>query len=417
MVRRILTAFTFVSIAFFAFGQERAPGRVFIERIEVRGAQHVSPRVIVAETALREGNEYSEDDVSAGVARVNRLPFVVSADFAMEKGTQDGRSVLVINVREMKRLSFFVDGRGLFGDSSHRTLDYDFDRPGESNDAAAARLFAGDRGMFHFSMAVRRGRQSFTSRYTAWEIGYTRYNLFGTGTYATFNMRTPVDSVNEGRFTPQAAIGLPLTPSQTVSVEYHDTSFVRETLHLFGSDLKTQLAERVITFAWTYDTTDQPFAPARGTLVRIAPIHQMTDRADFNAIPRSTNFAAYAEHLNTNGVDIAALHYWPLSDVNSVSAGVMAGLATVEDRVHPLSIIHFDDRHPTYQIVQAGYSRSLGTSRLEIEARYRIDQLDLQFGPLNRQQAIEASASWVRSNVWGTLRLGIGYERVTSPNY
>ena len=412
MIRRILTAFTFVSIAFIAVSQEKTPDRVFIERIEVRGAQHVSPRVIAAETALREGREYSEDDVRAGVARVNRLPYVVSADFALEKGTQDGRSVLLINVREMRRLSFLVDGRGLFGDSSHRTLDYDFDRPGESNDAAVARWFAGDRGMFHFAMAVRRGRQSFASRYTAWEIGYTRYNLFGTGAYATFNMRTPVDSVNEGRYTPQAAIGLPLTPSQTVSVEYHDTSFVRETVHIFGNDLKTLLAERVISFAWTYDTTDQPFAPARGTLVRVAPVHKMTDRADFTAIPRSTNFAAYAEHLNTNGVDVAALHYWPLSNASSVSAGVMAGWATIEDRIHPPPLLRRADRHPTYEIAQAGYSRSLGTARLELEARYRIDQLDLQFGPLNRQQAIEASASWVRRSVWGTLRLGIGYERV-----
>lgn len=119
MVRRILIAFTFVSIAFFALGQEKTPGRVFIERIEVRGAQHVSPRVIVAETALRDGSEYSEEGLRDGVARVNRLPFVVSADFTLEKGTQEGRSVLVINVREMKRLSFLVDGRGLFGDSSH----------------------------------------------------------------------------------------------------------------------------------------------------------------------------------------------------------------------------------------------------------------------------------------------------------
>jgi len=406
----MLTAFLLTSIALLAFAQEKTPGRVVIERIEVRGVQHVSPRVIVAETTLREGNEYSADDVRAGVARVNRLPFVVSADFALEKGAQDGRNVLVINVREMRRLSFLVDGRGLFGDSSHRTLDYDFDRPGESNDAAAMRWFAGDRGMFHFAMAVRRGRQSFASRYTAWEIGYTRYNLFGTGAYATFNMRTPVDSVNEGRFTPQAAIGLPLTPSQTVSVEYHDTSFVRETLQIFGNDLKTLLAERVITLAWTYDTTDEPYAPSRGTLVRIAPIHQMTDRADFTSIPRSTNFSAFAEHINTNGIDFAALHYWPLSESNSVSAGVLAGWATIEDRIHPPPLLPHADRHPTYEIAQAGYTRNLGTSRLEFEVRYRIGNDDIT--TLKHDRAIEASASWVRRSVWGTLRMGIGYEKV-----
>ena len=161
---RIFTAFTLTSIALFAVAQGKTPGRIFIERIEVRGAQHVSSRVIVDETTLRQGREYSGEEVRDSVARVNRLPFVVSVDFALEKAPQDGRSVLVINIKEMKRPSFLVDGRGLFGDSSHRTLDSDFDRPGESNDAAAVRWFAGDRSMFHFAMAVRRGRQSFLPR-------------------------------------------------------------------------------------------------------------------------------------------------------------------------------------------------------------------------------------------------------------
>jgi len=197
-----------------------------------------------------------------------------------------------------------------------------------------------------------------------------------------------------------------------LSVEYHDTSFVRETVHLFGHDLKTLLAERVITFAWTYDTTDQPFAPARGTLVRIAPVHQMTDRADFNAIPRSTNFAAFAEHINTNGVDVAALHYWPLSDASSVSAGVIAGWATIEDRIHPPPLLAHANRHPTYEIAQAGYTRALGgNSRLELEGRFRMGNQDV--GISDREHAIEASASWVRRSVWGTFRLGLGYERTS----
>jgi len=411
----MLTAFALTSIALLAFAQEKTPDRVLIERIEVRNAHHVSTRVIIDETTLREGKEYSEEDVRVAVARVNRLPFVVSADFALEKGTQEPGRVLIINVTEMRRLSFLVDARGLLGDTIRRTLDYDFDRPGESNDAASARWFAGDRGMLHFNMAVRRGRQSFTARYTAWEIGYTRYDLFGTGAFATVNIRTPVDSVNEKRFSPQLAAGLPLTPSQTVSVEYHDTSFVRDTLNLFGTELNQLLYERVISLAWTYNTTDQPFAPSRGTLVRIAPVHQMVDRAAFNSIPRSTNFAAYAEHANTNGIDFAALHYWPLSEEISVSAGIIAGWATIEDRVHPSPLFPPTDRHPTYEIAQAGYTRNLGHSRLELEARFRTDRQDVFVSTVpDHEHAIEVSASWVRRSVWGTLRLGLGYEKVTN---
>ncbi|HEX3070677.1 MAG TPA: hypothetical protein VHX14_19065 [Thermoanaerobaculia bacterium] len=404
-----------IAVALSAMAQETTPARFVIERIEVRNAQRVAARVIIAETTLREGTEYSEDDVRAGVERVNRLPFILSADFALEKGTADGRRVLVISVTEMKRLSFLVDGRGLRGNDVHRTLDYDFDRPGESNDAAAARCFLGDRGMLHFTLAVRRDRQSFMSSYTAWEMGYTRYNLFGTGAFATFNIRTPVDSVNEKRFSPQFAAGIPLTPRQTVSVEYHDTSFIKDTLHPFGTTLNELKAERVITLAWTYDTTDQPFAPSRGTLVRVAPLRLMKDVASFKAVPRSTAFQPFAEHTNFIGLDLAALHYWKRSEVSSVSVGVVAGWADVDDRIHPTFLAGSGQPHPSYEIAQVGYLRDLGnggskggSSRLELEGRFRWDQAS---STAEHDHAIEVSASWVRRSVLGTLRLGIGYVR------
>ena len=415
MIRRIVNAFMLMAIALPALAQEKAPDRFVIERIEVRNAQRVATSVIVAETTLREGSEYSEDDVRAAVERVNRLPFILSAEFALENGTAEGRRVLVINVTEMKRLSFLVDGRGLRGNDIHRTLDYDFDRPGESNDAAAARWFLGDRGMLHFTLAVRRERQSFMSSYTAWEIGYTRYNLFGTGAFVTINIRTPVDSVNEKRFSPQMAAGIPLTARQTLSVEYHDTSFIKDTLHPFGTTLNELKAERVITLAWTYDTTDQPFAPSRGTLVRVAPLRLMKDIASFKVIPRSTAFQAYAEHTNFNGLDLAALHYWKRSEVSSVSAGVVAGWANVDDRIHPPFLTGTGQAHPSYEIAQVGYLRDLGnggskggSSRLEVEGRFRWDQAS---STAEHEHAIEVSASWVRRSVLGTLRLGIGYVR------
>src|SRR5216117_1117783 len=100
MVRRILTALTVAAIAASAFGE-------VIQRIEVRGAHRVPARIIVDETLLREGKEYSEDEVRGAVERLRRLPFVLTADYTLEKGT------LVINVTEGNRFSFLVDARGI----------------------------------------------------------------------------------------------------------------------------------------------------------------------------------------------------------------------------------------------------------------------------------------------------------------
>src|SRR5918912_339104 len=78
---------------------------VTVQRIEVRGAQRVSARVIADETTLREGRDYPEDEVRDAVARVRRLPFIRTADYTMSGGA------LVINVTEMRRLSFLLDAR------------------------------------------------------------------------------------------------------------------------------------------------------------------------------------------------------------------------------------------------------------------------------------------------------------------
>src|SRR6185369_15172650 len=93
MAGRILTAFMFAVIAAAALAQETAPARFLIERIEVRNARRVAPRVVIAESLLREGNEYSKNDLREAAARLSRLPFLLSSDFALEKGSERGRHV------------------------------------------------------------------------------------------------------------------------------------------------------------------------------------------------------------------------------------------------------------------------------------------------------------------------------------
>jgi len=74
--------------------------------------------------------------------------------------------------------------------------------------------------------------------------------------------------------------------------------------------------------------------------------------------------------------------------------------------------------HPAYEILQGGYSRKLGASRLEFEGRLVSRQRNVQAGspafgndPNYHGRSVEAAARWVRRNPWGTLRLGVSYER------
>lgn len=390
MTRRILTALTLAAIAASAFGE-------VIQRIEVRGAHRVPARIIVDETLLREGKEYSEDEVRNAVARLNRLPFLAAADYALQNG------VLVINVTEVRRFSFLVDARGiaLNDDRNPHSTDYDFPDPTAewTNAAAGVRWLAGVGGVAHFGMTVLRNRHAFGANYSAYELGYTRYDLFGTGAFATVNVRSPVDSLEEKTFTPEVDLGLPLTPSQTLTLDYQDTLFRKGTFRILGTNFRELHAERLITLAWNYDTRSQPYAPARGTFVRIAPVRWMRDDASFRSLPG--RFEPTSTHINANGIDLAALRYWELSPVNSVSAGVLGGWADLEN----------DNRRsrPAYEILQGGWSRPLASGRLAVDGRFVMHQHNTPTD--ENRRSYEAAASWVRRGVWGTLRLGVAYEK------
>src|SRR5688500_4699266 len=77
MFRLFLTAFTAAIVAISAIAQEPVPARFLIERIEVRNASRVSEDLVIAETLLRAGTEYSEAELGAASARLSRLPFLV----------------------------------------------------------------------------------------------------------------------------------------------------------------------------------------------------------------------------------------------------------------------------------------------------------------------------------------------------
>src|SRR5687768_15181051 len=80
--------------------QEAGPASFFIGRIEARNAKRVSADVVVAESNLREGREYTEPDLRDAANRLSRLPFLLSAEFSLEKGVERGRHVLVITLSE-----------------------------------------------------------------------------------------------------------------------------------------------------------------------------------------------------------------------------------------------------------------------------------------------------------------------------
>src|SRR5215207_2079531 len=86
------------------------PARFLIETVTVEGPKEAPANIVRAETLLREGGTYTEDQLRQAVYRVHRLPFVLDASFSLRKGSQRGAYELVIQANTARW--FFFD-RGI----------------------------------------------------------------------------------------------------------------------------------------------------------------------------------------------------------------------------------------------------------------------------------------------------------------
>ena len=422
MTRTFLTALIALALAAPAAAQDAVPPRFFIERIDVRDASRVSPEVIIAESRLREGTEYSESDLRDAAARLGRLPFLLSADFSLERGSDRGLYVLVITVVETKPFFYLLDIRPVFDDDDGY-LDIDYGDPlgnGENHGVLGARWFVGRRGAFHAGLFGRDDNQEFTEDYTAAVVGYTQYDLFGTRAFATLNLKRPLLNVPDGALSPQLVVGVPVTPNQTVTLTFDESDFGSD-FWSFGEEEEEQRnTERLVSARWSYNTTNHPFLPTRGTLLSTTPFVSWRDLA----VRRLPNGAEDPEgrtpfHVRSYGLDFSADRYFELSERNSLSVGAEAGWARAREdsRLH----VNPEERDATFAIVRTGFSHSIwsreqqkrGDSRFEYVARWATR--DSGRGPeglfsfYEDEDQFQLAWAWVRRSSFGTLRLGVGY--------
>ncbi len=156
-----------------ARADDEAPS-FFIEKIAVE-TERLSPEIVLSESLLREGREYSEPELREAVHRINRLPFVLLAEFSLRKGSERGTYELVVKVYEARRW-FFQLGLAYNDDDPFTRFQF----IGEINDrfrfednrvdALIGRRFAvGRRGLLFASFASEDGPLA---------LGYQHYNLF-----------------------------------------------------------------------------------------------------------------------------------------------------------------------------------------------------------------------------------------------
>lgn len=402
---------------------------LFIERIEVRNAKRVSPDVVIAESRLREGHEYSEAELRDASTRLSRLPFLLSVDFALEKGSERGRHVLVLTINETKPFFFLIDApifeeidAPIFeeGDEIAETAYRGRSSTGETL-ALGFRWFVGRRGAVHVGFSGTGSDREFSNEYASFAVGYTQYDIFGTRAFATLNLKKPVEGYGEGVVSPQLVVGVPLSANQTLTLQYDETRFRGETRIIFGEQFEKRFAQRLFTAKWSYNTTNEPFFPTRGTLLHLTPMAGWTDGTGVLSISTDSGVVANTYHADFYGTEAGATQYWELTERDSIWGDLRGEWAHIDGR-NSVEILNDGEHTSVYGSVGLGYSRSLwsrerrangGDSRIELTARYsnrtRRQYSDLPSHVSPGRDVSQLGAAWLRRTSWGTLRLGAGY--------
>lgn len=439
-------------LAPWALQAQEEPARFLLERVTVAGAREAAGRIIEAETLLREGESYSEEDLAQAVARVHRLPFVLDADFSLRKGSARGAYELVVEVEEARRFFFDHSVRGTVYD---RPLELDRTIGSESFVASlpglvGARQFIGRSGMVFAALDNVEGLQA----------GFTRYDLFGRGVVASvaysgfiggdiccsseilpYSLDPSFVSWkwrgSAHRLSLEAAV--PLGPADALRLGWSRRDGEGSTRsELFGrfrqgpffvdaanaSDLTLDRAELM----WVRDTSDDPFVPTRGftlsggvewTSFETGPLRGF--RAETNYFPepfpgqRSEQIAAVA----------SGARHWSLSPRQTVSGLGRLSLGQTSLRNLPTVDGPLDEdldffgaslglRH-ALRLRQSRGERGFSDFYLEntLEAGVESLSTDRRLSSVeNPLERLELSTALVFRNAWGRLRFELSYLNV-----
>lgn len=448
-LRAIAILFVLLAGGIPARGDEPAPepARFLIERITVEGPAEAAANIVRAETLLRAGELYTEDQLRQAVYRVRRIPFVLDATFSLRKGSRRGAYELLIEVQP---------ARWFFYDAWVRT--FAFEQPVVLGDEAflgdrssvalvglaGARHFVGRSGVVFAAVDSREGAQ----------VGFTQYDLFHRGILASAGVSRDVCCITEVlplgldptfsswsfNDTVRVSLGLAVPLSGPQSIQFaaserqgdHGTS--QEVLVPPGArnGLRTMSGEnlsyRRAEAKWVLDTSDDPLIPTRGLSVSAGLEASRFAARDLvlyvvNPLTQETLAVSTASSLRSEQVvgAVSVIRHWPVTPRQTVSlqGRVSAGRSRVETLDLGGNVSNGDGENYG---VSAGVGHAV-TLRRSRSGGSRLDDLRLESGvevgaetvsprvppspsPLRR---IVIHTGLVFRNAWGRARVTLSY--------
>jgi hypothetical protein len=290
-----------------AAAQAPDPPGFRLESVVVEGVQHDAVREIAAaESLLKPGREYSEQELREAVYRVKRLPFVLDAEFALRPGREQGTYELVIFVEET-RLFFYTAEVGAAYDADERDFSEDDRLNWGATATVGSRWFVGQ-GVVSGSL------QSFDNAgLVSAQAGYTRYNLFGRGGFASVSLASDLQDDRGEAYVSALSLGIPIVGNHSLRADLE--WFTSE--DSFGSQTSRN-ERRGLGLSWIYDTTDDPLFPTSGTRLTSSVRYSESEYRDRGP------FYSFDQRSDDYNLGVSGRRHWALTPRQSVSAELSA---------------------------------------------------------------------------------------------
>jgi hypothetical protein len=266
------------------------PQRKLIESVAVEGTKRASvQRIVVAETRLVPDREYSELEIRDAVRRVKRLPFVLDARPSLRRGTSPGRYALVIEIEENSGYTLTAASSSFEGMEPSGTL------------AAGFHTFVGGNSRVTASLGAQRfvGAVESSTSLESVNLGFERYDVVGPGSRLELSFSRAL-----GAERTSGAVGLlvPLHGNHSVQLTAGAAVSEQTVFRQITGPWEVVSTDRVTwahaSVGWTFDTTDDRFAPLQGTRAAAGLSHSRrltdlpSDYVPFEGLDSSTSLSA-----------------------------------------------------------------------------------------------------------------------------
>lgn len=403
-----------------------------ITDIQVVGARWVSSDLIRSESGLILGNTYTEKDLSLARSRIGRLPFVLDADFTLEKGKQRGTYKLVVHIREHRLLFHHYD---------YRSRDRDlpdpapFRGPGSAEDVSedhfaswglGARWFTSAYGFIYGAASLEQTEAKLDlAPGEPLDLGYSHYNFLGTGLFLNVNLQIR-DSLTETIYDPFAGASSLVTEDRSPAITlnlaqplFNRSQWISLTLDHFKNELTFENPNETFDekwfrggLSWYLDTTDNLALPTRGRRLETGLDYGRVTSQFPVFLDHAAEFRPDYERFTVEAMDarVEFLQHHPFTDRWS---GHVSGLIRV--RLDEKGTFIRNPGQTLYK-TRAGINLKLwGMDRpdgdLRLESYGLAERRDDDFG---REDTFTVHAGLVFRNSWGLMRVGFRWQKLDS---